>query len=86
VPFSIDKHFKILSDDDPRMTLALFAGIPTTEDLEVEPLDCELNVETLRADNFKSCPLTRNYRRSFSCSADSDMAVGERFWKGLRTE
>ncbi|MBM3755545.1 MAG: hypothetical protein FJW38_16355 [Acidobacteria bacterium] len=55
MPFSIDKHFKILSDDDPRMTLALFAGIPMTADLEVEPLDRELNVETLRADNLYRC-------------------------------
>ena len=55
MPFSIDKHFKILSDDDPRTTLALFAGIPLSEELEVEVLDRELNVETLRADNLYRC-------------------------------
>ena len=37
------------------MTLALFAGIPLSEDLEVEALDRELNVETLRADNLYRC-------------------------------
>jgi len=53
VPF--DHTFKLLSDDDPRAAMAAFAGIPLDVEMEVRPLDRELNVTTLRVDHLYRC-------------------------------
>jgi hypothetical protein len=55
VPKQYDQAFKLLTEDDPRATLALFARIPLTAKLTVEPLDRELNLPTLHADNLFRC-------------------------------
>ena len=55
VPKHYDQAFKLLTEDDPRATLALFAGIPLSADITVEPLDRELNLPTLHADNLDRC-------------------------------
>ncbi|MFN0100975.1 MAG: hypothetical protein ACKV2U_02675 [Bryobacteraceae bacterium] len=50
-----DRTFKILADDDPRAAMAAFAGIPLDADIEVQPVDRELNISTLRVDNLCRC-------------------------------
>lgn len=55
MPKQYDQAFKLLTEDDPRATLALFAGIPLSADLVVEPLDRELNLTTLQVDNLYRC-------------------------------
>jgi len=35
--------------------MAAFAGIPLDADIEVQPLDFELNLSTLRVDNLYRC-------------------------------
>ena len=55
MPQPFDQSFKLLTEDDPRAALALFAGIPLSANLVVEPLDRELNLPTLRVDNLYRC-------------------------------
>jgi len=55
LPIPYDQSFKLLADDDPRAALAVFAGIPLDADIEVETVDRELNVPTLRVDNLYRC-------------------------------
>lgn len=50
-----DQAFKLLTEDDPRATLALVAGIPLTAKLDVELLDRELNVPALQVDTLYRC-------------------------------
>jgi hypothetical protein len=50
-----DQAFKLLTEDDPRATLALIAGIPLTAKLDVELLDRELNVPALQVDTLYRC-------------------------------
>lgn len=50
-----DKTFKLLADDDPRAAMAAFAGIPLDLEMEVQALDRELNLTTLRVDNLYRC-------------------------------
>ena len=55
VAIPYDQSFKLLADDDPRAAMAAFAGIPLDADIEVQPLDRELNLSTLRVDNLYRC-------------------------------
>ena len=55
MPVPFDHSFKILTDDDPRAALAAFAGIPLDANIDVEPVDRELNLSTLRVDNLYRC-------------------------------
>lgn len=50
-----DQAFKLFGEDDPRAILALFAGIPLSEEITIEPLDRELNLPTLHTDNLYRC-------------------------------
>lgn len=55
VPVLYDHSFKLLTDDDPRGAMAAFAGIPLDADIEVQAVDRELNLSTLRVDNLYRC-------------------------------
>ena len=55
MPFPYDQTFKLLGDDDPRAAIAAFAGIPLDAEMEVQSLDRELNLSTLRADSLYRC-------------------------------
>jgi len=55
VPVPYDQSFKLLADDDPRAAMAAFAGIPLDIEMEVQSLDRELNLSTLRVDNLYRC-------------------------------
>jgi hypothetical protein len=55
VPVPYDHSFKLLTDDDPRGAMAAFAGIPLDADIEVQAVDRELNLTTLRVDNLYRC-------------------------------
>ncbi len=50
-----DQAFKLLTEEDPRATLALFAGIPLTVDMDVRVLDREVNLSALQVDNLYRC-------------------------------
>lgn len=62
MPQQFDQSFKLLTEEDPRATLALFAGISFAGRLTVESLDRELNLSTLRVDNLYRC---RDRRQEF---------------------
>jgi len=53
IPF--DQAFKLVHDDDPRTGMAAFLGIPLSLKMDVEPLDRELNLPTLRTDQLFRC-------------------------------
>jgi len=53
IPF--DQAFKLVHDDDPRAGMAAFLGIPLSLEMDVEPLDRELNLSTLRTDQLFRC-------------------------------
>ena len=55
MPAPFDKRFKLLTDDDPRAALAAFGGIPLDAEIDVEPVDRELNLPTLKVDNLYRC-------------------------------
>lgn len=57
IPF--DQAFKLVQDDDPRVGMAAFLGIPLSVKMDVEPLDRELNLPTLRADQLFHCRTPR---------------------------
>ena len=50
-----DQAFKLLTEEDPRATLALFAGIPLTVAIDVCVLDREVNLPALQVDNLYRC-------------------------------
>ena len=50
-----DQAFKLLTEEDPRATLALFAGIPLTVSMDVRVLDREVNLSALQVDNLYRC-------------------------------
>ena len=50
-----DQAFKLLTEEDPRATLALFAGIPLSVAMEVRVLDREVNLSALQVDNLYRC-------------------------------
>ena len=50
-----DQAFKLLTEEDPRATLALFAGIPLTVAMDVRVLDREVNLSALQVDNLYRC-------------------------------
>jgi predicted transposase YdaD len=50
-----DQAFKLLTEEDPRATLALFAGIPLSVAMDVRVLDREVNLSALQVDNLYRC-------------------------------
>lgn len=50
-----DQAFKLLTEEDPRATLAMFAGIPLTVEMEVRVVDREVNLAALQVDNLYRC-------------------------------
>lgn len=57
IPF--DQAFKLVHDDNPRVGMAAFLGIPLSAKMEVAPLDRELNLPTLRTDQLFRCRTER---------------------------
>ena len=50
VAFPFDRSFKLFSEEDQRAHLALFSHVPLNPEIEVVPLDRELNMTTRRVD------------------------------------
>ena len=55
MPVPFDHSFKLLTDDDPRAALAACAEIPLDAEIDVAPVDRELNLPTLKVDNLYRC-------------------------------